>query len=163
MAQHIKNPSAMQETQETWVNPWVGKIPWRREMVTHSSVLSWKIPWTEEPGALPSIGSQRVRHDWVSTQDPFNKTRILNMNAFSLGVYRLPSLTSCPIRGLCNNLPAKWEPLSSLLLAYQAMWNSFLWVWYTAIIKYLDLCGCIIIHFLPKEYEHFSSYGKLWA
>jgi len=41
-------------------DPWVGKIPWR---ATHSSILAWRIPWTEEPGVLPSIGSQRVRHD----------------------------------------------------------------------------------------------------
>ena len=33
-------------------------------MATHSSVLAWKIPWTEEPGELQSMGSQRVRHDW---------------------------------------------------------------------------------------------------
>ena len=45
-----------------------GSIPgWRRfpekEMATHSSILAWKIPWTEEPGELQSLGSQRVRHD----------------------------------------------------------------------------------------------------
>ena len=33
-------------------------------MATHSSILAWRIPWTEEPGGLQSIGSQRVRHDW---------------------------------------------------------------------------------------------------
>ena len=38
-------------------NLWVGKIPWRRN--THSSILAWKIPWTEEPGGLQSMGSQR--------------------------------------------------------------------------------------------------------
>ena len=36
------------------------------EMATHSSTLAWKIPWTEEPGRLQSMGSQRVRHDWVT-------------------------------------------------------------------------------------------------
>ena len=35
----------------------------QKEMATHSSILAWKIPWTEEPGRLQSIGSQRVRHD----------------------------------------------------------------------------------------------------
>ena len=35
-----------------------------KEMATHSSVLAWRIPWTEEPGGLPSMGSHRVRHDW---------------------------------------------------------------------------------------------------
>ena len=35
-----------------------------KEMATHSSVLAWRIPWTGEPGRLPSMGSHRVRHDW---------------------------------------------------------------------------------------------------
>ena len=47
-------------------HPWVGKILWKEEMATHSSILAWKIPWTEEPGRLQSIGSQRVRHSWVT-------------------------------------------------------------------------------------------------
>ena len=37
--------------------------PWEQEMATHSSIFAWKIPWTEEPGRLQSMGSQRVRHD----------------------------------------------------------------------------------------------------
>ena len=41
----------------------VGKIPLEKEMATHSSVLAWRIPWTEEPGGLQSTGSQRVGHD----------------------------------------------------------------------------------------------------
>ena len=39
------------------------KIPWRRKMANHSSILVWKIPWTEEPGRLQSMGSPRVEHD----------------------------------------------------------------------------------------------------
>ena len=46
----------------SWFKHIVGKIPWRR--VIHASILVWRIPWTEEPGGLQSIGSQRVRHDW---------------------------------------------------------------------------------------------------
>ena len=37
--------------------------PLEEELATHSSILAWRIPWTEEPGGLPSIRSQRVRHD----------------------------------------------------------------------------------------------------
>ena len=44
-------------------DPWLGKIPWRRKMATHSSLLAWRISWTEEPRGLQSIGSQRVGHD----------------------------------------------------------------------------------------------------
>ena len=35
-------------------------------MATHSKILAWEIPWTEEPGGLQSVGSQRVRHDWAT-------------------------------------------------------------------------------------------------
>ena len=45
-------------------NPWVRKIPWRRAW-QYSCILAWKIPCTEETGALQCIGSQRVRHDWA--------------------------------------------------------------------------------------------------
>ena len=45
-------------------SPWVGKIPLEEGMAIQSSVLAWRIPWTEEPGRLQSMGSQRVRHNW---------------------------------------------------------------------------------------------------
>ena len=55
-----KNLPAMQET-------WVLSLGWEdsleKGMVTYSSILAWRIPWTEEPGRLQSMGSQRVRHD----------------------------------------------------------------------------------------------------
>ena len=46
--------------------PRLGRFPWRREWVATSSVLAWKIQWTEKPGRLPSMGSQRVGHDNTS-------------------------------------------------------------------------------------------------
>ena len=45
-----------------------GEGPLEEEMVTHSSVLAWEIPWTEEPGGLQSMRSQRVRHDSATKQ-----------------------------------------------------------------------------------------------
>ena len=48
------------------LNSYVGKIPLEEGMATHSSILAWRIPWTEELGRLQSMGSQRVRHDWVT-------------------------------------------------------------------------------------------------
>ena len=47
-------------------DPWVGEIPWRREWLTHSSVLAWRILWMEEPGGLQSMESQRVGHNQVT-------------------------------------------------------------------------------------------------
>ena len=60
MAQTVKRLPTMWETQ-------VQSLSWEdlleKDMATHSSILAWKIPWTEEPGRLQSMGSQRVRHD----------------------------------------------------------------------------------------------------
>ena len=49
--------------QETWVQSLGQEDLLEKEMATHSSILAWKIPWTEEPGKLQSMGLQRVRHD----------------------------------------------------------------------------------------------------
>ena len=46
-----------------WVSSLGEEDPLEEEMATHSSILAWRIPWTEEPGGLQSIGVQRVRHD----------------------------------------------------------------------------------------------------
>ena len=48
---------------ETWVLSLGWEDPLEKEMATHYSILAWRIPWTEEPGGLQSMGSQRVRHD----------------------------------------------------------------------------------------------------
>ena len=62
MAQGVKNPPAMQETQEMRVRSVSWKDPLEEGVETHSSVLAWEIPWTEEPGGLRFIGLQRVRY-----------------------------------------------------------------------------------------------------
>ena len=56
----VKNLPAMQET---WLQSLCHEDPLKWEMATHSSVLAWKIPWTEESGGLQSMGLQRVRHN----------------------------------------------------------------------------------------------------
>ena len=60
MAQMVKRLSAMQET---WVRSLGWEDPLEKEMAAHSSALAWRIPWTAEPGGLPSMGSQRVGHN----------------------------------------------------------------------------------------------------
>ena len=60
----VKNLPAMQETQETQVRSRGWEDPLEESMATHSSTLAWRSPWTEEPGGLQSMGSQRVRYDW---------------------------------------------------------------------------------------------------
>ena len=63
IAQMVTNLPAVQETQ---VQSLGQEDPLEKEMATHSSILTWKIPWTEEPGELQSMGSQRVGHDWAT-------------------------------------------------------------------------------------------------
>ena len=60
VAQTVKRLPAMQKTR---VQSLGWEEPLEKEMAAHSSTLAWKIPWTEEPGRLQSMGSQRVRHD----------------------------------------------------------------------------------------------------
>ena len=56
----VKNPPAIQEMQETWVQSLDQEDPLEEEMETYSSILAWKILWTEEPGWLQSMGSQEL-------------------------------------------------------------------------------------------------------
>ena len=58
----VKNPPAMHETLEMQLQSLVQEDPLEKEMATHSSILVWRITWTEEPGRLQSLGSQTVRH-----------------------------------------------------------------------------------------------------
>ena len=60
MTQQVKNPPAMQKTCEAWVQSLGQEEPLEEEMATHSSILAWKTPQTEQ---LQSMGQQRVRHD----------------------------------------------------------------------------------------------------
>ena len=60
MAQTVKRLPAMRET---WVQSLGQEDPLEKEMATYSSTLAWKIPWTEEPDRLQSMGLQRVRHN----------------------------------------------------------------------------------------------------
>ena len=64
MAQKVKNPPALQDArQETRVRPLGWEDPLQKGMATLSSILAWRLPWTEEPGGLESMGSKRVGHD----------------------------------------------------------------------------------------------------
>ena len=59
----VKNLPAMWETQELWVRSLGREDPLEKGMATHSSILAWRIPWTEEPGGLQSMELQRVGHN----------------------------------------------------------------------------------------------------
>ena len=63
VAQMVKNLFAMQETR---VQSLGQEDPLEKEMATHSSILAWETPWTEEPGGLQTMGSQKVWHSWAT-------------------------------------------------------------------------------------------------
>ena len=64
LVQAVKSLPVMQET---WVRSLGGEDLLEKEVATHSSILAWKIPWTEEPGGLHSVGSQSIRHDLAAS------------------------------------------------------------------------------------------------
>ena len=69
----VKNLSAMLETQ---VQSPGREDPLQKEMATHSSILAWKIPWTEEPGGLQFMELQRVRHNWETNTLTFSHCEV---------------------------------------------------------------------------------------
>ena len=87
LAQSVKNQLAMQETRV----PFLGREdPLEKEMTTHSSILAWRIPWTEDPGRLQSMGSQEL-----------DTTKYLNHHPLVCGL-----LHSRTVLQLCNNPPS---------------------------------------------------------
>ena len=75
VAQSVKNLPAMRET---WVWSLGQEGPLEKGMATHSSILTWEIPRTEEPGKLQSMASQRVRHDWVTNIATMHQWNVSN-------------------------------------------------------------------------------------
>ena len=73
-------------------DPWIRKIPLEEEMATHSSILAWRIPWTEEPGGLQSTGLQRGKHDLATER----KQRVKTCKSLRATVV-LESLTRKPV------------------------------------------------------------------
>ena len=88
---------------------WVWSLGWEDplEKGTHSSILAWRIPWTEEPGRLPSMGSQRVGHDWVTFTFHFflhvtvRFDAAWRLPAFIFGGPASPSCGKTPYLGTC--------------------------------------------------------------
>ena len=85
VTQRVKNLLAVQGTQElqVWSLGW--EDPLKEEMVTHSSILAWKITLREEPKELQSMGLQRVRHDWNTKHSTFNLLVIISIRIPSHG------------------------------------------------------------------------------
>ena len=70
MAQKVKH---LPTVRETWARSLGREDPLEKEKATHSSTLAWKIPWTEEPGRLQSLESQRVKHDRATSLSAYKE------------------------------------------------------------------------------------------
>ena len=92
VAQMIKNPPAKQEIQ---VQSLCQEDPLKNEMVTHSRILRWRIPWKEGPGGLHFMASQRVEHDWA-TKHACTITNLVNQTVWdSLSSHLFSWLSLC--------------------------------------------------------------------
>ena len=100
----------MQETKETQVQSLGQEDALEEEMATYSSILAWRIPWTEEPGGLQFMESQRVRHNTATKQQHGNTGRYIDFMA----CMRAKSLQSCLT--LCN--PVDHSPPGSTVYGF---------------------------------------------
>ena len=117
MAQTVKNLPAVQETR---VRSLGWEDPLEKEMAIHSSILAWRIPWTEEPGGLESMGPQRVRNDWAKHfHFHFCKFRRINTTELEEEMANCFSILFCEIPwteepgGLQSMVSQSWTWLST--------------------------------------------------
>ena len=127
-------------------DPWVGKIPSRESMETYSTIPAWRLPWTEEPSGLQSIGSQAVRHNWIDwahthTHSLFSRAHFFSrepwktfrrrLSFFLLAtIYIKPALTYRRYLGLClwlMGVISGWEVTSTWALSYCLLLFTLLW------------------------------------
>ena len=118
VAQKVKNLPVMQET---WVQSLGQEDPLEKGMATHSSILAWRIPWTEQSGRLWSMESQRVGHNWSALAhkcSPYISTRqkcLMHSSSLILSFHRMNSGEYLLIQDHCclsfwghMNEPYKW-------------------------------------------------------
>ena len=124
-------------------------------MATHSSTLAWKIPWTEEPGRLQSMGSQRVGHDWVTSRSLFTFHALEKEMATHSSVlaWRIPGMAEpggLPSMG-SHRVGHEWSDLAAA-----AAWWKHLHEW--AKVSNLQLFCFVFPYHIFRKYSSFSFY-----
>ena len=112
VAHTVKNLPAMQETR---VRSLFWEDPLQKGMATHSSLLAWRILWTEEPGGLQSVGSQRVVHDWAFISRNFSSSQTETLN--------LQNHNSPPLPPTPGNVYSLFVSLNVANLSPSYKWN----------------------------------------
>ena len=118
----VKNLPAMQET---WIWSLGWEDPLEKRMTTHSCILAWRTPWTEEPGGLQSIGLQRVGHNWATGLNWTDYTAVDNLASLvTQMVKNLPTIQEIWVWSLGweNPQEGKMATLSSIL-AWRIPWT----------------------------------------
>ena len=158
----VKNPPVTWETQ---VRSLGREAPLEEGMATHSSTLAGRIPWTEEPGGLQSVGSQRGRHDWATNtcehtpQSYFSFLKFLGCS-YSLFFHAnftvsfLVSIASSRyFYEVCfmfiDSLRQKWQLYDDEIFCLRTRYV-------TPVIQIIDLSLCSIFSFLPWDFSYFS-------
>ena len=152
VAQTVKNLPAMQETR-VWYLDW--EDPLEKGISAHSSILAWRIPWTEEPSRLQSMGSQRVGHDWVTNI----KAWYFNIKAwyFSHIVHMIMAILSLKLDSNLVHSIAAWNDLS-LYFLYESM----------HLCEHILIFSCFLTGALPQKiwialFSHFrQETGWVW-
>ena len=120
----VKNPPSMQKTR---IQSTGQEDPLKDEMATHSSILAWRIPWTEKPGELQSMGSQRVEHDLATKQLLFSSPTKWNplaqkhfWKSFEREVPRERAASRSPLLGCICSLEERdhWWPVGCVPLGF---------------------------------------------
>ena len=95
----------MQEMQKLWFQSLILEDPLEKEMATHSSILAWKTPWTQESGGLQSMGSQRVRHNFVTKLPPL-QCRVIPTGTLEREIFKgtLSILSACQVVRKTNQI-----------------------------------------------------------
>ena len=176
---------------ETWIRSLGREDPLEKGTATHSSILAWKIPWTEEPGRLQSTGSQRVRHDWATSlhfhrvfdvvSKRHHQTKIGFEFFFVMGVkIRVFFFLHMDRRLFCNHFlrgvkkNTVFAPLYCLCFLVKDQLTVFMWVFLSSLFCSIDRLGCHKVHWptqyfvfsftntIPHCLDYCSFYGKSW-
>ena len=121
---------------ETRVRSLGREDPLEKEMAVHSSILAWRIPWTEKPSRLQSTGSQRVRHNWATSPSPY-PISVLTLSSPSLKHHAHFFMGNTPCQVCRVRVAAAFDNISQ-------------WSWFLDL--FVDLYVCLYIYRLFKKW-----------
>ena len=150
---------------ETQVQSLGWEDPLEKGKATHSSILAWWIPWTEESGGLQSMGSQRVRHDWVARPTHSAMTGVLIRKGEMGGDMRRGHVSWRQRQGWCRYKPSNTKEATRGWTRQKGILPSSLWGRITLLTPSLltsSLHDCEKIHFCLFGWLLLATLGRMW-